>query len=242
MWAATVYSKNRERLLAGDVAAHFLQAVLRGTRVRRLLSNEHFSVDGTLIEAWASMKSFRRRDGGDDDPPPGRNTERDFRGERRSNATHASASDGDARLFRKGDGQSSRLCYMGHLLMENRNALIVDAALTRASGTAEREAALAMLGRRKTRRRITLGADKAYDVAAIVDALRDRAVTPHIAVDGHVRKTGKPRSTGRAGAAVAPPNRRVGRQAVLRRLKWGSQWGVTNQWSRKLFINQYVNT
>ena len=195
VWDATVYSKNRDRLLAGDVAARFLQAVLHGARVRRLLSDEHFSVDGTLIEAWASMKSFRRRDGGDDDPPPGRNTERDFRGERRSNATHASASDGDARLFRKGNGQSSRLCYMGHLLMENRNALIVDAALTRASGTAEREAALAMLGRRKTRRRITLGADKAYDVAAFVDALRDRAVTPHIAVDGHVRKTGKPRSS-----------------------------------------------
>ena len=128
-------------------------------------------------------------------PPAGRNAERDFRGERRSNATHASSTDADARLFRKGDGQSSRLCYMGHLLMENANALIVDAALTRASGTAEREAALAMLGRRKTCRHITLGADKAYDVAAFVDALRDRAVTPHIAVDGHVRKTGKPRAT-----------------------------------------------
>ena len=116
------------------------------------------------------MKSFRPKDGGDDDAPRagGRNAERDFRGERRSNATHASASDADARLYRKGDGQSSRLCFMGHLLMENGNALIVDAALTRASGTAEREAALAMLGRRGTRRRITLGADKAYDVAEFV--------------------------------------------------------------------------
>ena len=187
--------RNRpNRLVAGDVAARFLQAVLRGARVRRLLSDEHFSVDGTLIEAWASMKSFRRKDDGGD-PPAGRNAERDFRGERRSNATHASATDPDARLFRKGEGQSSRLCYMGHLLMENRNALIVDAALTRASGTAEREAALAMLGRRKTARRVTLGADKAYDVAGFVDALRDGAVTPHIAIDGHVRKTGKPRAT-----------------------------------------------
>ena len=195
VWDATTYSKNRDRLVAGDVAARFLQAVLRGARVRRLLSDEHFSVDGTLIEAWASMKSFRRSDGGDADPPGGRNAERDFRGERRSNATHASTTDADAHLFRKGEGQSSRLCYMGHLLMENRNALIVDAALTRASGTAEREAALAMLGRRGRRRGVTLGADKAYDVATFVDALRDHGVTPHIAVDGHVRKTGKPRAT-----------------------------------------------
>ena len=124
VWDATVYSKNRDRLVAGAVAARFLQAVLRGARVRRLLSEEH-SVDGTLIEAWASMKSFRRRDGGNDDAPPGRNAERDFRG--------------------------------------------------------EREAALAMLGRQGKRRRITLGADKAYDVAEFVDALRERAVTPHIA-------------------------------------------------------------
>ena len=194
VWDATVYSKNRDRLVAGDVAARFLQAVLRGAGVRRLLSDEHFSVDGTLIEAWASMKSFRPKDGGDE-PPAGRNAGRDFRGERRSNATHASVTDADARLFRKGDGQSSRLCYMGHLLMENANALIVDAALTQASGTAEREAALAMLARRGKGRRITLGADKAYDVAAFVDALRDLAVTPHIAVDGRVSKFGKPRAS-----------------------------------------------
>ncbi len=190
VWDATTYSKNRDRLVAGDVAVRFLQAVLHGARVRRLLSDEHFSVDGTLIEAWASMKSFRRKDDGGD-PPAGRNAERDFRGERRSNATHASTTDADARLFRKGEGQSSRLCFMGHLLMENRNALIVDAALTQASGTAEREAALAMLGRRKKARRVTLGADKAYDVAEFVDALREGAVTPHIAIDGHVRKIGK---------------------------------------------------
>ena len=194
VWDATVYSKNRDRLVAGDVAARFLQAVLRGDRVRRLLSDEHFSVDGTLIEAWASMKSFRRKDDGED-PPAGRNAERDFRGERRSNATHGSETDPDARLYRKANGQSSRLCYMGHLLMENRNTLIVDAALTRAGGSAEREAALAMLGRRSQGRRITLGADKAYDVAAFVDALRDRSVTPHIAVDGRLSKLGKRRLT-----------------------------------------------
>ena len=174
VWDATVYSKNRDRLVAGDAAARFLQAVMDGARARRLLSEEHFSVDGTLIEAWASMKIFRRKDGGDADAPPGRNAERNFRGERRSNATHGSVTDADARLYRKGNARSSRLCYMGHLLMENRNALIVDAALTRAGGTAEREAALAMLGRHKKAWRITLGADKAYDVAAFVDALRAR--------------------------------------------------------------------
>ena len=154
VWGATVYSKNRDRLVAGDVAARFLQAVLQGKRVRRLLSDEHFSVDGTLIEAWASMKSFRPKEDGDDDAMAsgGRNAERDFRGERRSNETHASSTDAEARLFRKGKGQSSRLCFMGHLLMENANALVVDAALTRATGTAEREAALAMVGRRRRRR------------------------------------------------------------------------------------------
>ena len=197
VWNATVYSKNRDRLVAGDVAARFLQAVLQGKGVRRLLSDEHFSVDGTLIEAWASMKSFRPKEGGDDDAPgsAGRNAERDFRGERRSNETHASSTDAAARLFRKGKGQSSRLCFMGHLLMENANALVVDAALTRASGTAEREAALAMVGRRRKGRRITLGTDKAYDVTDFVDALRALTVTPHITVDGHLTKTGKRRKT-----------------------------------------------
>ena len=223
VWDATTYSKNRNRLVAGDVAARFLQAVLRGARVRRLLSGEHFSVDGTLIEAWASMKSFRPRDGGDDGPPAGRNAERDFRGERRSNATHASITDGDARLFRKGDGQSSRLCYMGHLLMENANALIVDAALTRASGTAEREAALAMLGRRGTGRRITLGADKAHDVAAFVDALRDLAVTPHIAVDGRVSKFGKRRASRIDRRTTRHPGY-AARQRLRKRIEEGFGW------------------
>ncbi len=115
MWDATVFSKNRDRLVAGAIAARFLQAVLQGENVRRLLSDEHFSVDGALIEAWASMKSFRPKEGGDDDAPGagGRNAERDFRSERRSNETHASSTDADARLFRKGNGQSSRLCFMG---------------------------------------------------------------------------------------------------------------------------------
>ena len=218
VWDATVYSKNRDRLVAGDVAARFLQAVVQGERVRRLLSEEHFSVDGTLIEAWASMKSFRPKEGGGNDDAPGaggRNAARDFRGERRSNATHESSTDGDARLFRKSQGQSSRLCFMGHLLMENGNALIVDAELTQASGTAECDAALAMVGRRRKGRRTTLGADKGYDVADFVDTLRGLAVTPHIAVDGHVTKT-RHRGLDRVGWMFAlaenwgmvPPGRR----------------------------------
>src|SRR3954451_14449675 len=146
IWDVTVFTKNRERLLAGDVARAFLHAILVAPAVKRLLSTEHFSVDGTLIEAWASMKSFRAKEGGDAAPEPGRNGARDFRGERRSNETHASTTDPDARLYRKARGQASKLCYIGHLLMENRNGLVVDTETTHATGTAEREAAEVMVG------------------------------------------------------------------------------------------------
>src|ERR671914_1093270 len=145
VWDVTVFTKNRERLLEGDIARGFLRAVLVDPAVKRLLSIEHFSVDGTLIEAWASMKSFRPKDSGDEPPGPGRNGERDFRGERRSNATHASTTDPGARLYREARGQASKLCHMGHLLMENRNGLVVDTETTHATGTAEREAAEAMV-------------------------------------------------------------------------------------------------
>jgi transposase len=196
IWDATVFTKNRERLLAGDVAAKFMGALLSQARVRKLLSDEHFSVDGTLIEAWASMKSFRPKDGSGAPPGAGRNGERNFHGETRTNATHASTTDGDAKLYRKGHGQASKLAFMGHVLMENRSGLAVAATLTQATGMAEREAALVMIdGYRPGRRRITLGADKAYDVAGFVEALRRRRVTPHIAIDGHPSSTGKPRST-----------------------------------------------
>ncbi len=196
IWNVTVFTKNRERLLEGDVAAKFMAAVLSQPRVRKLLSDEHFSVDGTLIEAWASMKSFRPKDGSGEPPHPGRNGERSFHGEKRSNETHASTTDPEAKLCRKGDGQSSKLAFMGHLLMENRNGLVVAAHLTQGSGTAEREAALAMIdSHRLGRRRITLGADKAYDVTPFVEELRARRVTPHIAIDGHATKTGKTRKT-----------------------------------------------
>jgi Transposase DDE domain len=183
-------------VLGEAIAQAFLSALLGDAKVKRLLSHEHFTVDGTLLKAWAGMKSFRRKDGKDDPPGSGRNAERDFRGEKRSNETHASTSDPDARLYRKGNGQESRLCYMGHALMENRHGLAVLGEVTHATGTAEREAALAMLDDyRGTRRRITLGGDKAYDVADFIAALRERNITPHIAIDGNVRKNGVPRST-----------------------------------------------
>jgi transposase len=196
IWDATVFTKNRERLLEGDVAAKFMAAVLAQPRVKRLLSDDHFSVDGTLIEAWASMKSFRPKDGSDEPPGPGRNAERNFHGEKRSNETHKSTTDPEAKLYRKGDGQPAKLCYMGHVLMENRNALLVEARLGEASGTAERSEALALIdGHRPGTRRVTLAADKAYDVTDFIAALRERNVTPHIAIDGHLTKTGKRRKT-----------------------------------------------
>ena len=182
VWDVTVFTKNRDRLLQGDVAVSFLLAVMGDPPVKRLLSTEHFSVDGTLIDAWASMKSFRRKDGQDEPPSgPGRNAERDFRGDKRSNETHASTTDPDARLYRKSSGQPSRLCFMGHLLIENRNGLIVDVRTTHATGRAEREAAEAMIAAAVRGHRATLGADKAYDAAEHIAALRAIGVTPHVA-------------------------------------------------------------
>jgi len=204
IWDVTVFTKNRERLIEGDIATKFMAAVLRQPRVKTLLSDDHFSVDGTLIEAWASMKSFRPKDGSGPPPGPGRNGERDFHGEKRSNDTHASTTDPDARLIRKGPGQASRLAYMGHVLMENRNGLVVDARLTRATGTAEREAALAMIDERPGTHRITLGADKAYDVAAFVASLRDRVVSPHVTQNTKGRRSAiDGRTTRHPGYAVS---------------------------------------
>lgn len=189
VWDATVFCKNRDRLLKGDVAQRFLEEVLDHARVRGLLSDDHFSVDGTLIEAWASMKSFRPRgeSDGDGGPPPadrhcaGRNAERDFHGEKRANETHASTTDPDARLLRKGVGKEAKLCHVGHVVMENRNGLAVAAQLTPATGTAERDAAKDMIATIPGRHRITLGADKAYDTRDFVGAMREMAVTPHVA-------------------------------------------------------------
>lgn len=195
VWHATVFTHNRDRLMEADVARAFLARLMNLGQVKQLLSSDHFSVDGTLIEAWASMKSFRPKDGSGEPPGPGRNGERNFHKEKRSNETHASTTDPDAKLYRKADGRESRLCFMGHVLMENRNGLAVDATLTKATGTAEREATLTMLKRRKAKGRVTLGADKAYDVTPFIAELRVHKVTPHIAVNGAVSKLGKVRKT-----------------------------------------------
>ncbi len=204
----STFSKNRDRLLEGDVAAQFLTAILALPRVRRLLSQEHFSVDGTLIEAWASMKSFKPKETGDPDdkdPPQGRNPEVDFRGQRRSNETHVSTTDPEARLYRKGSGMEAKLCFMGHALMENRHGLIVDACVTQADGHAERTAALAMIEPRADRpNRITLGADKAYDAQDFVNELRSMNVTPHVAQNTSRRRSAiDGRVTRHAGYALS---------------------------------------
>jgi len=193
VWDHSTFSKNRDRLLEGEIAVKFLYVAAFQPKVKRLLSSDHFSVDGTLIEAWASINSFRRKDGDDNDSEgPGRNAERRFHKEKRSNQAHQSTTDPEARLYKKGDGRSAKLCYMGHALMENRHGL----AVSQATGTAERVTALALIDSRdRTGRRITLGADKAYDVTQFVHDLRDRSVIPHIAIDGHLSKTGKRRKT-----------------------------------------------
>jgi transposase len=200
-WDHSTFSKNRDRLLDGDIAAKFLGAVLAQPRVKKLLSTDHFSVDGTLIEAWASMKSFRPKDGSDNEPPAGaggRNAEADFHGKRRSNETHASTTDADARLYRKGPGKEARLCFIGHGLMENRSGLLVDACLTPADGHAERVAALHMIEPRADRpRAVTLGADKGYDVQDFVNEVRSMAVTPHVAQNTSNRRSAIDRRTTR---------------------------------------------
>jgi len=226
VWDATVFSKNRDRLLNREVAQQFLSALLALPRVRRLLSREHFTVDGTLLKAWASMKSFRPKDGGGNPPAGGRNGERDFRGEKRSNESHASTTDPDARLYRKGNGRESVLCYMGHALMENRNGLAVAGTVTHASGTAEREAALTLIDRPRCRQRrtirragrVTLGADKGYDVSGFVAELRNHGVTPHIAINGQVSKLGVARTTAVDGRVTRHPGYAIS-QVIRKRVE-----------------------
>jgi transposase len=191
-WDHSTFSKNRDRLLDGDIAAKFLAAVLAQPRVKRLLSNEHFSVDGTLIEAWASMKSFKPKGAKDDDREDGggRNASADFRGEKRSNDTHESTTDPDAMLYRKGPGMEAKLCFIGHGLMENRSGLIVDTRLPRVSGHAERLAVLDMIEAWAGRpRAITLGADRGYDAADFVEELRTLNVRPHVAQNTNRRRS-----------------------------------------------------
>jgi transposase len=183
VWDVTVFTKNRERLLAGEVAQAFFNAVLDQARSHDLLSAEHFTVDGTLVEAWASLKSFKRK-GEDSQTPPDddpSNPNVDFHGERRANATHQSTTDPEARLYKKSPGSAAKLCYMGHVEMENRNGLAVNSRLTQAHGRAEPSAALEMVEEIPGLRRVTLGADKGYDRKEFVRELRDHNVTPHIA-------------------------------------------------------------
>jgi hypothetical protein len=207
VWDATVFSKNRDRLLDGAVAAKFLAAVLAQPRVKGLLSSEHFSVDGTLIEAWSSLKSFRPKDGSGDQPPSpgGRNASVDFKGEKRSNETHASTTDPEARLYRKGPGMAAKLAYLGHALMENRSGLLVNACLTPADGHGERIAALAMIEPYADRpTAVTLGADRAYDARDFVNELRAMNVRAHVAQNSKGRRSAIDRRTTRhAGYAAS---------------------------------------
>ena len=204
VWDVTVFTKNRDRLLEGDIAQGFLLAMLADPRIKPLLSTEHFSVDGTMIEAWASTKSFHSKDGGGPPSGSGRNGEQNFRNQKRSNETHRSVTDPDARLYRKGDGQPAKLCYLGHILMENRNGLIVDAELTQATGWAERAAAEAMIETTAPMGGVTLGADKAYDTRAHVTHLRRLGVTPHVAQNQTNRRSAiDGRTTRHPGYAIS---------------------------------------
>lgn len=225
---ATTFTKNRERLLDAEIADRFFAAVVTQAKLRRYVSSEHFSVDGTLLEAWASHKSFRPKDGPEPPPPPGRNAEVSFHGERRSNDTHVSSTDPEARLARKSNATAAKLSYAGHLLMENRNALIVDAELTEASGYAERAAATEMLARQPRRaRRRTLAADKGYDTAAFVAEVRELGFTPHVAQN----------TTNRKSAIDARTTRHVGHvisQRIRKRIEEPFGWMKTIAGGRKL--------
>ena len=228
-WDHSSFSKNRDRLLEGEIAARFLAAVLAQPKVKRLLSSDHFSVDGMLIEAWASMKSFKPKNDAGGDPPPdgGRNAEVDFKGQKRSNETHQSTTDPEARLYRKGPGMEARLCFIGHSLMENRSGLIVDTRLTAADGHAERVAALSMIEPRADRpRAITLGADKAYDAEDFVNELRSMNVRPHMAQNTSGRRSAiDGRTTRHGGYAMS--------QRIRKRIEEGFGWLKTVAGRRK---------
>jgi len=207
VWTPTTFTKNRDRLLAGDIARQFFEAVLTQARAQRVLSAEHFTVDGTLLEAWAGQKSFTRTDGtsrgpSDDDPS---NPTVNFHGERRSNTTHQSTTDPDSRLAKKGPGKEAKLAYLGEVLMENRHGLVVDACVVTASGTAERTAAIDLL-QALPARPATVGGDKAYDTRAWVETVRAIGVTPHVAQAPHSAIDA--RTTRHPGYAVSQRHRK----------------------------------
>jgi transposase len=210
VWVPTVFTKNRDRLLEAEVARKFLAELLNHKEVRALLSDEHFSVDGTQIAAWASMKSFQAKDGSSEPPSHGRNGERDFHGEKRTNETHASTTDPEAKLYRKGKGKEAKLCFIANAMTENRHGLVVATELGEASGTTERQAAKIMIVRHSPgAKRITLGADKAYDAAEFIDDLRELNVTPHIAQNDSGRRSAiDGRTTRHIGYAISQQKRK----------------------------------
>jgi transposase len=226
---ATTFSKNRTRLLDHEIADRFFAAVVHQAKLRRYLSSEHFSVDGTLLEAWASHKSFKPKDGPGPDPTSGgRNAEVDFHGQRRSNDTHASTTDPEARLARKSNATAAKMSFAGHLLMENRNALLVDVELTEATGYAERDTALEMLERLPARNgRRTVAADKGYDTAGWVADIRELGFTPHVA----------PNTTNRRSAIDGRTTRHPGHQIsqrIRKRVEEPFGWIKTVGGGRKL--------
>lgn len=225
---ASTFSKNRRRLLDNEVADEFFAAVVRQAKLRRYTSSEHFSVDGTLLEAWASHKSFKPKDGPPTDPPAGRNAESDFHGQKRSNQTHVSTTDPESRLYRKSAGAPAKLCFMGHALMEHRNALIVDMELTHADGYAERDAAIDMLDRLPARTgRRTVAADKAYDTRDFIARTRQRGFTPHVA------QNTTNRSSAIDGRTTRHPGHTVS-QRIRKRIEEPFGWIKTIAGGRKL--------
>ena len=211
VWVPTVFTKNRDRLLEAEVARKFLAELLNHRQVRALLSDEHFSVDGTQIAAWASMKSFAAKDGSSEPPSQGRNGERDFHGEKRTNDTHPSTTDPEAKLYRKGKGKEAKLSFLGNAMTENRHGLVVETELGEASGTIEREAAKTMVARYSPgARRITLGGDKGYDAREFIDDLRALNVTPHVAQNIANRASAiDGRTTRHPGYAISQKKRKL---------------------------------
>ena len=235
VWDHSTFTKNRDRLIEAGVARKLLRRIGRRARREGLLSSEHFSVDGTLIEAWSAVKSMRRRDGKDDPPPPGRNPHVDFHGERRTNETHLAPHEPQAKLFRKGKGQPAKLYYMGHVLMEHRLGLPVDVEFTEADGYAERAAAIRLLKRQRRRLGRTVAADKAYDTREFVAECRKLGVTPHVAQN--IERPGGSaidrRTTRHAGYLVS--------QRIRKRIEEAFGWSKDGRPLRKMRVRGFRN-
>lgn len=228
VWDHSTFSINRDRLLENDVITELFEEVVNLARKQKLLSDEHFSVDGTLIQAWASQKSYRRKD--DDSEPPaggGRNSEANFHGEKRSNATHESKTDGDAMMAKKGPGKEAKLSYMGHTVMENRNGLIVKAAASQATGKAEREVAADLLAELSGMKKRTVGADKNYDTAGFVRDCRAMNITPHVARNDN--RIGGSAIDGRTSRHAGYVISQQARKRVEEPFGWGKTVGLIRQ-------------